>query len=290
MVSSLASLLFLGIVPTVAAVTAPPRVLPGIEVVDIAPSSDVRDHFQMPVLSSSSALLIDLDSGEEIASIDADTPRPMASLTKIMTALLILEDGRLSRIATVPPITESIGGSSIELKTGEQLSVQSLLQSLLIQSANDSAYTLAATAEGSVGKFVKRMNERATVLGLTSTTFANPAGLDHPEQLSTARDLSFLTKAALRHDAFRRITDTRSSVISTYGGRSIGLRNTNEMLHFNPDVHGVKTGTTNGAGECLIIVFEEGSRSYMLVLLKSNDRYNDALRVLDAVKNAEANV
>lgn len=288
MVSSLASLLFLGLVPTALADSAAPRTLPGIEVMHVSATSDVHEHFVLPALSASGMLLVDLESGEEIASIDPDTPRPMASLTKIMTALLILEDGRLSRTAVIPPITESIGGSSIGLRAGEQLSTYSLLQALLIPSANDAAYALAVTSQGNVSTFVRRMNDRAAVLGLKSTHFANPAGLDHPEQRSSPRDLMLLSKAALRHDTFRQIVDTRSSVIRTYGGRDIGLRNTNEMLHFNPYVHGVKTGTTSGAGECLIILFEEEKKTYLLVLLKSNDRYTDALRVLDAVKNASA--
>lgn len=286
MVSTLASLLFLGIVPAANADTPPPRTLPGIEVMAVAATSDVPAQFVLPAVSASGLLLVDLESGEEIASVNPDRKRPMASLTKIMTALLVLEDDNLYSTVTIPPISEGIGGSAIGLRSGEHLSTSSLLRALLIQSANDAAYALAVTTEGNVGAFVRRMNARATALGLASTAFANPAGLDHPEQYSSPRDLFWLTKAALRYPEFRSIVDTRLAVIRSNEGREYGLRNTNEMLPFNPLVHGVKTGTTTNAGECLIVLFEESGREYLLVLLHSKDRYTDALLVLEAMHAA----
>jgi len=286
MFSSLASLLFLGIVPVAVADAPAQKMLPGIEVVAVSAPSNLPSQFLLPPLSASGVMLIDVQSGEEIASLNPDQARPMASLTKIMTALLVLEKGNINRVVTIPPITEQIRGSTIGVKAGELISTESLLKALLIPSANDAAYAIAVTTEGNVGAFVRAMNARAVSLGLTHTHFANPAGLDHAEQFSTPRDLAWLTKSALKKSQFRSIVGTRSTTIRTYSGTEFDLRNTNEMLHFNPRVQGVKTGTTDSAGECLIVLFEEGGREYLLILLRSKDRYTDALRVLDALREA----
>ncbi len=285
MLQALASLLFLGAVPSARGPRVMPRP-PGIEIVSVASPSILRTTVEMPPLSASGILLIDRRSGQELMSLNADERRPMASLTKIMTALLILNDHRLSEIVTVPPIAESIGGSGIRAKTGERLSARDMLKALLIPSANDAAYALANFHSKGIAGFVRAMNERAHALGLANTNFANPAGLDDPAQFSTPRDLAWLTIAALRYPAFREITGTRAAVIYGLDGGIFEVRNTNELLHDHPEVLGVKTGTTSNAGECLIILFTEQEREYLLVLLKSSDRYADALRVLQAVKNA----
>jgi len=286
MLSSLASLLFLGIVPAVNAVASPSRLPPGIEVMRVAAPTSIVDQFTLPQLSASGVMVVDLKSGEVIASREPDTKRSIASLTKMMTALLILEQGQLGRTVTVPPITDNIGGSTIGLKSGEQITLDALLKAALIASANDAAYAAAVTSKGNVAAFVHAMNERARSLNLRSTRFANPAGLDHAEQYSTPRDIAWLAKAALRHETFRSIVNTRGTTVRSLGGTEYHLRNTNEMLHFNPSVHGVKTGTTNGAGECLVLLAEEAGREYLIVLLGSGKRYDDALRVLNALKEA----
>jgi D-alanyl-D-alanine carboxypeptidase (penicillin-binding protein 5/6) len=130
------------------------------------------------------------------------------------------------------------------------------------------------------------MNERAQSLGLQNTHFANPAGLDHPEQYASARDLGWLTMAALKDERFASIVRTRNIRVSSLEGQHYDLRNTNEMLHYNEDVFGVKTGTTDRAGECLIVLFHEHDHPYLLILLGSKDRYTDGLSVMEAVHDA----
>jgi D-alanyl-D-alanine carboxypeptidase len=285
MFTALTSLLFLGMIP--ATLSAPPaRMLPGIELVSIAPPTSTVFRSELPKLSASGMSLIDLQSGEEIMSINPDQKRPIASLTKIMTALLILENHELKDAVTIPPIAESIRGSTLGLIPGQHFTVGTLLKALLIPSANDAAYALAVFHAHNVGAFVREMNERALALGLTNTHFSNPAGLDNDSQYSTPRDLAWLTVAALKNPDFRAIVGTRSARITNNEGQVFDLRNTNELLHYNQDVYGVKTGTTDAAQECLVVLFKSHNHPYLLVLLGSHDRYTDSLYVLQAVNAA----
>jgi serine-type D-Ala-D-Ala carboxypeptidase (penicillin-binding protein 5/6) len=267
-----------------------PRLMPGIEVMTTTPPLSLATRIHIPSLSASGALLLDSESGEEIFSRSADIPRPMASLTKMMTALITLEAHSLDDVLTTPSFIDDIGGSTIGLSEGERMTVESLLYALLLPSANDAAFTLAS--KPSLPLFVRRMNQRAKTLGLRSTHFQNPAGLDHPEQFSTPRDLAWLSLAFLRNPYLRAMVETKtSSIQSVVRGdekpREYSLRNTNELLHSDARVFGVKTGTTTGAGECLVILFEEKGRRFLLVLLGSKNRYTDALKVMSAVRDVD---
>ncbi len=280
MFSSLLTTLFLGVV----AGAAPPKPVPppGIEVVHIAAPSPVRLPLHIPTLSASGVLLLDAESGEELYSYHADDIRPMASLTKLMTALILAENHRMEELVTIPPIAEDIRGSTIGIKAGDRLRVGDLLHALLLPSANDAAYALASFHGHGVSNFVQEMNERAKSLGLLSTKFQNPAGLDHPDQYSNARDLAWLTLAALKQPILADIVQKKHVTITSDNGEIYALDNTNEMLKEH-DVLGVKTGTTAAAKECLIVMWEEEKRTYLLVLLGSLDRYRDSERVRAAV-------
>lgn len=286
MFSALTSLLLLGLGPSPALAGPVPMPLPGAELMSVSAPSAVRSPLNLQALSASGVILVDLASGEEIYAVNPDVRRPIASLTKIMTALLILENHAPGESVTVPVIAEQIRGSTAGITAGERFTVGSLLQTLLIPSANDAAYALAIFHGHSVSAFVQEMNFRAEALGLKNTHFANPAGLDNSEQYSTPRDLAWLTTAALRHPLFRKIVATRSASVWSSDGEEFHLRNTNELLHYNQGVYGVKTGTTDDAGECLVVLFEHAGRSYLLILLGSHDRYTDSLYVLQAVNAA----
>ncbi len=274
-----------------AEVRLPPRVLPktipGIEVMTMTPPLSLSSRLHIPPLSASGVLLLDAESGEEVFSRNADVVRPIASLTKMMTALLALETHALNDVFRTPTFIDDIGGSTIGLVPDERMTVESLLFALLLPSANDAAFTLASP---SLPAFVRRMNARAHTLGLRSTHFQNPAGLDHPEQFSTPRDVAWLALAALRNPYFRAIVETKTYRISSLppdGEKPLeySLRNTNELLHTDSRVLGVKTGTTTGAGECLVLLFEEKGHRFLLVLLGSKNRYTDALKVLSALRD-----
>ncbi len=287
MFSALASLLLLGAVPTKGD-THLDRPPPGIEILHVTEPMQLRREITIPVrLSASGMILLDMQSGEVLMSRNPDQHRAMASLTKIMTALLILEGNEnLDDTITIPVTVDQVRGSTVDLKTGERFRILSLLKALLLPSANDAAYALAIADSRSTGAFVKKMNERAATLGLQHTHFTNPAGFDSPEQYSSPRDLAWLTMAALKNPEFRSIVHTKEATIFSLDGREIDLRNTNELLHENVHVLGVKTGTTHAAGECLIVLFTEHDHPYLLVLLASKDRYTDSLYLLEAVRQS----
>ena len=232
--------------------------------------SAYRAAQQMPPLSAPSALLGDSDTGTVLAQAGAAEPRLMASTTKIMTALLVLERGDLAAVATVPA-TALIGGSSMNLTAGETLSVEDLLWGLLLNSGNDAALALAEHVAGSEADFVTLMNARAAQLGMAHTHFANPHGLDAPDHYTSAYDLWLATQAALRYPLFREIVAT-----STHEAAGHLLHSTNELLTLDPSANGVKTGTTDGAGQCLVASVDRRSHRVIAVLLGSAERYADA--------------
>ena len=233
--------------------------------------SSIRQAAQWPVVQAQSALVADVDTNQVLMAKQADVPRPMASTTKIMTALLALERGDLDRVATVPAAALTVGGSSMYLQAGETLTVEDLLYGLLLVSANDAAVTIALDIAGSEDAFVALMNRRASELGLTQTHFMNAHGLDAPGHYASARDLYQLTVSALRYPVFARIVAT---VNHNAGGHA--LTNINELLTLDAHADGVKTGTTDEAGECLIGSVNQDGHRTIVVILGSTQRYADA--------------
>jgi D-alanyl-D-alanine carboxypeptidase (penicillin-binding protein 5/6) len=183
-------------------------------------------------------------TGEVLASHDARERLPMASITKLMTALVALERTSVDDVATISSHTASVGESTINLRPGERVTLRDLIRAALVQSANDAATAIAAfVGRGSIGRFVELMNERARELGLTDTHFANPDGLDAPGHVSSARDVTKLARVAMREPFIR---ETVRLVDATAAGRQ--LHTWNDLLSTLPNVFGVKTGHTNGAG------------------------------------------
>lgn len=230
---------------------------------------------QTPPLGAGSAVLADRDTGQVLAAISPDQPRPIASLTKIMTALLTLERANLQDPVVISP-SALVGESSMGLQAGEVLTVEDLLWGLLLNSGNDAAVALAEHIAGSEADFVALMNARAAELGLTQTHFANAHGMDAPEHFSSAADLRRLTETALAYPLFRQIVATQSYVAAGHP-----LVNRNELLAAYPGADGVKTGTTDLAGQNLIATVTRGGHQALAVLLGSNDRYADAIGLFD---------
>jgi len=238
-------------------------------------------------LSASGVLLIDLRSGQRLLKRDARTPRPIASLVKIMTALLLIERGDPEAPVLIPAGVGAIDGTTIGLLEGKHYRARDLLAALLVGSGNDAAEALALHHSPSVADFVRAMNVRARVLGLRSTTFRNPSGLDALGQESTPEDLAWLTSYALRFPLFRELVSSSSWRLTPLeGGTPILVVNTNQLLHTRSragqgvQINGVKTGTTVKAGECLISLADIDGREVLLILLKSSQRYRDAQALL----------
>lgn len=236
-------------------------------------------------LSASGVMVMDLLSGRALFSREADTARPIASLAKIMTALLILENHPLGALVTVPGGAATVGGNTAGLLPGETYTVRDLLGALLVGSANDAAYTLALYHSRSMAEFARAMNERAAALGLQRTHFDNPMGFDSPEQSSTPRDLAWLALYAWKNDTIQALTSRRLYVLhERSSARTIALQSTNHLLASHPSrFFGLKTGTTVLARECLISIAETGGRPYIIVILRSADRYRDTLTLLRAL-------
>lgn len=163
-----------------------------------------------PAVSAESYILMDGDTGAVLAEKDADRQALIASTTKIMTAVVVLEHMPLGRVVEVPAAAAGTEGSSIYLKAGEQLSVEELLYGMMLQSGNDAAAALAMVCAGSVEEFAALMNLKAQTLELRNTHFENPTGLDGERQYSSARDLALLTRFSLEDPVFREIVSTKS--------------------------------------------------------------------------------
>ncbi|MEO8059165.1 MAG: serine hydrolase [Burkholderiales bacterium] len=234
-----------------------------------------------PFPGGAAAYLVEVQ-GQATWSRDADRALPPASLTKIMTALLVLESGvPLDDAVGVSAAAARAGGTSLRLRAGEQMRVRDLLAAALLKSANDACLALAERVAGSEAQFVVLMNRRAGELGLTRTHFGNACGFDTPGHRSSARDLATLTHAALRQPTFADLVQAVSRSISTLGGRSFELSNGNEIVGRYPGAIGVKTGFTARAGKCLIALARRNGVSVLLVVLNAPNRWWDSTAMLD---------
>ena len=229
-----------------------------------------------PALSAQKAILMDASSGRVLYEKNADERSLIASTTKIMTALLICEQCNPADRVQIPREAVGIEGSSLYLREGEILSVQELLYGLMLHSGNDAATALAIYCGGNESAFVEMMNEKAGRLGLQDTHYANPHGLDHDGNYSTARDLAKLTAYALENEAFYHAVSCKTV---TFGSRS--LRNHNKLLSLYEGAIGVKTGYTKAAGRILVSAAERDGRRLIAVTLSAPDDWNDHIALLD---------
>ncbi len=204
-----------------------------------------------PVIDAPEAIVVDAQTGDVAFSKDADARRPIASTTKLMTALLTLEHKGLGDVVTAPRYRGAPAEVVLGLTKGEQIKEADLLRALLVISANDSAVALATHIAGDVPTFVNMMNRRAEQLGLTNTHYANPIGLDDPQNYSSARDLATLTRKLRRYKIFRHTVNTNQLTLRT-GAQHGLLTNRNTLLAQYPWVDGVKTGYTSTAGNVLV--------------------------------------
>lgn len=211
-----------------------------------APAQDGAPEVQAP-----SAILVESSTGDVVFERDADEPRAIASTTKLMTALLALEGIALDDVLTSPGYQGGPLESVIGLQEGERMKVRDLLRALLLASANDAAVTLAVGLSGSTEAFVEEMNRRAGSLGLEETSYANPIGLDDPDNRSSARDLVKLAQVLRRKPFFRETVDLPRAVLRS-GGRRRAIQNRNTLVRSVPFVDGVKTGRTQQAGYVLV--------------------------------------
>jgi D-alanyl-D-alanine carboxypeptidase (penicillin-binding protein 5/6) len=204
-----------------------------------------------PAVRAPSAILVEPATGDVVFGRRSAESRPIASATKLMTALLALERLPLARRVTVVPYAASAVESTVGLRAGERLTTADLLRALLLASANEAAQTLAVRVGGSEARFVRLMNARARALRLTDTSYSTPIGLDRPGNRSSARDLVKLTLILRRHTFFRKVTN-RSRATLRSGARTRTVLNRNTLVRTWAPANGVKTGHTLGAGYVLV--------------------------------------
>jgi len=225
-----------------------------------------------PAIEARAFLLADYTTGTILLARNEHEKLPPASLTKVMTAILALENSSLSDVVTVSERAAAAELPKLGLLPGQKVSMEDLIYGLLLLSANDAATAIAEHVAGTQEAFVEMMNRKATELGMKGTHFANPQGFDEETHLSTAYDLWLLARYALSNPIFARVVATREWK---------GLSSTNRFLTLYPGADGIKTGTTPLAGECLVASATRGEQKGLVILLNSPDRYGEAASLLD---------
>jgi D-alanyl-D-alanine carboxypeptidase (penicillin-binding protein 5/6) len=243
------------------------------------------DAVRVPTIDVPAAILADLDDGQVMFAKAPEARLPIASLTKVMTALLVLQRRQLDDHVVVSPDAvfdgDDYGASStLGLRAGERRTVRELLDALMLQSANDAALALAIDVSGSEERFVRLMNDRARALGMRHTRFYSPSGLDDRGR-STARELMLLTRAAYATKGFGQIVSARFRTIPAPRGRPRRVQNRNALLWLYPGAIGTKTGFTARAGYCLIATAERRDRRLVAVVLGDRDEaFSEAATLL----------
>ena len=235
-----------------------------------------------PSVSAKSAVLMEAGSGRILYAKNANERLPMASTTKIMTALVALESAQPDRIVRIPAEAVGVEGSSVYLYEGEELTLEQLLYALLLSSANDAAVAIAVDLAGSVEDFADRMNAKAAELGLTNTHFINPHGLDDPDHYTTAAELATITREALKNPLFRKIVATKKATIPQGGEADRRLLvNHNKLLNRYAGAIGVKTGYTKRSGRSLVSAAEREGVTLIAVTINAPSDWNDHTALLD---------
>lgn len=239
-------------------------------------------HAAPDSISAVSAVLIEAGTGTILYEKNAYEQRAMASTTKIMTAILTIEAGDLDREFTVDSCAIMVEGTSMGLREGDRVSRRDLLYGILLPSGNDAANAAAVSVSGSTGAFVELMNRKARELGLESTHFATPSGLDANGHYTTAYDLAMLTAYAMKNEVFRDIVRCSTAQVE-YGNPPYmrTLYNSNKMLKRYDGAIGVKTGFTDNARRCLVSAAERDGVTLIAVTLNAGDDWNDHTKMLD---------
>lgn len=237
---------------------------------------------EKPSVSSVAAVVISADTGEIVYSLNHDKKLPMASTTKIMSALLCLESGGLYEEFVVDSEAIKVEGSSMGLQEGDIVTKYALCCGMLLPSGNDAANAAAVKIAGSTEAFVEMMNEKAEELGLTRTYFATPSGLDGEGHGSSAYDMAMLAREALKNETFREICSSESIKLS-YGNPPYErwLTNTNKLLTMCEGAYGVKTGFTDAAGRCLVSACQRDGERLICVTLNDKNDWNDHIALYE---------
>lgn len=228
-------------------------------------------------------VLLDMESGNVLWARDEKVIRAPASLTKILTALVAIENSDLNKQGVISNAARNVAGGRMFAEEGWTMTVGDMLWGLLLQSGNDAAISLAETVspDGTVATFMEMANNRARELGATDSNFMNPHGLDEPGHQTTAKDLALLTSAALRNPTFTQMVGSKTHVVPWGDGQNHLFINHNKLLWRYPGTIGVKTGFTNDAGNCLISAVQRDGHTLIAVVMGTGNHYAESSAMYD---------
>ncbi len=235
-----------------------------------------------PENSAAAAVLMEVETGRVLYEKNPHKKMPMASTTKIMTAILALENSHLSDVVTVSPSASGIEGSSLYLAAGEQLTMEQLLYGLMLRSGNDAATAIAEHLADSVDEFAEMMNRKAREIGAMNTNFMNPHGLHHEQHYTTAYDLALISAYAMKNTTFREIVSTKYHKIPWEGQPwDRVLMNKNALLWNYEGANGIKTGYTRASGRCLASAALRNDMQLVAVVLNCQPWFDDSTAILN---------
>ena len=247
--------------------------------------------FMFPICNSevnnnkSSSIVIEAESGRILSGVNVNTRLPMASTTKVVTALIVLDHMDINKIVSIPPQATGVEGSSIYLKANEKWKILDLLYGMMLRSGNDAATALAIVTGGTLDNFSKMMNDKATSLGLTDSNFTNPHGLHNSEHYTSSYDLAMLTRAAMKYDIFKTIVSTKVYRFKDQNDNYCVFANKNKMLNFYEGANGVKTGYTKKSGRCLVSAAKRDNMQLITVVINYNNMWNDSMDMMNKAFN-----
>lgn len=240
----------------------------------------LSNNTPVPNFSSGAVYAIDLDLNQPLYQKNIDKKLSPASTTKIMTALVSIEQFQPTDVLTISK-EALVGGSSMGLQVGEKITFRSLLYGMLLNSGNDAAYAIALNYPGGFDAFIKQMNEKSKALGLINTNFTNPAGFDDPKHFSSAFDLSLIAKEAIKNPQISRIVATKETLVeSRDSSKTHTLKNLNKLLS-EQGFLGIKTGFTEKSGENFVGLLDKNGHKILTVVLNSEDRFGETKQLVD---------
>lgn len=242
---------------------------------------DTASQFPPPV-SGKAYIVVNARTGKVLAERNAHLQLPVASTQKLLTALVLLDGGKLDEVVTVAASDTHVEPTSLGIRAGDKYRKRDLLEAMMVRSCNDIAKCLARSHSGSEARFASALNAKAAALGMRESHFVNSHGLSAPGGYSSAYDLSILGRAAASHPVLHRLTDTRETDFRFADGRVQHLWNTNRVLYMSPYCRGLKTGYTEAAGRCLVTCGERAGRRVITVILgsKQPDIWTDSAKLL----------
>ncbi len=248
----------------------------------IETSKVTGNKWTLPYVSAHSAVLLDAQTGDILYDREAEKQRPPASTTKILTAILALEMAGLDETSIVSEKADKVGESSLYLNKGNKIKLGELIEGALIRSGNDACVAIAEQTAGSLDEFIRLMNLKAVSLGARNSNFVNPHGLPDKDHYTTAYDLAIIARYAMANPVFSKIVAQKISTIDfEQPQKSQIAKNTNKLLWNYSFADGIKTGTTNAAGKCLVASASKEGRRLICVTLNAPDRFGDAKRLLE---------